>query len=122
MTHRASDIETLAAAVEQLRRYGHWNSSSPMVSHFSSVVIIGSAAESDRRVLIGRGSIRLRHLVAHRHRARDRHPRAAAVGKKIQGRLGAHFHLPDHIGKNFPRLIGAFFSAKTEHGHAGRQQ
>jgi hypothetical protein len=62
-----------------------------------------------RRLAAGLG-----HFVTKRHRARDRHARAAAIGKKTERRLGPHFHLPHHVGKNFDRRAGARLPAETE--------
>ena len=93
------------------------------VAHLAGVVIIGAFAESETRTQVRiRGNIRrrrrdrlrLRHFVTDRHRALDWARGAAAIGKKSERRLRAHFRLPHHVGKNFDRRAGAVLSAETE--------
>ena len=117
VTHRASNVETLTAALKQLRRDRNGDSSSPIVAHFSGVDVIGADAKSSCALRLGRaGRLSFRHFITDRHRPIDRHPGTATVRKKVQRRLCAHFHLSHHIGKNFPRFVGGFFSAKPEDG------
>src|SRR5207244_8843419 len=118
VTHRAGNAETFAPTLKQLRRDRNRNSSSPIISHFPSVDVIGANTKTGDRARLRRADgLSFRHFIANRHRARDWHSRAATVRKEIQRRLGAHFHLSHHVWKNFPWFVGSFFSAKSEHGH-----
>src|SRR5438132_2370689 len=97
----------------------NWNRNytSATISHFSGVDVIGANAETSNGVRLGRTDrLRLRHLIANRDCSVDRHPGTAAVSEKVQRRLRAHFYLPHHVRKNFPRLVGGFFSAEPKHG------
>ena len=60
-------------------------------------------------------AVRLRHLITDRHCARDGRARPAPIGEEGERRLGAHFHLPHHVGKNFDGRTGARLTAETEH-------
>ena len=61
-------------------------------------------------------SFDLRHFVTHRNRAGHRHASAAAIRKKSERRLRAHFRLTHHVGKNFNRRTRALLPAEAENG------
>ena len=126
MTHRASDIEPLLATLHQLARELQRNTCSPIVGHFAGVVIIRADTKADTRMRLerlncgGDGSRRSDrfgcwHFVANRQCASDRQTGTAPIGKKIEWRLCAHFHLAHHVRKNFEGRAGAFLSTKSEH-------
>jgi hypothetical protein len=114
MAHRASDVETLLPTLHQLARDFERNTCPPIVAHFAGVVIIGANTKADTRMRLehlncggggGRRSDRFgfRHLVANRKCAGDGQTGAAPIGKKIEWRLCAHFHLAHHVRKNLER-------------------
>src|SRR5437660_6879530 len=47
MTHRASDVEALPSALDQIGRNRNRNSRAPMIAHFPGVGIIGADAEGE---------------------------------------------------------------------------
>src|SRR5439155_9711799 len=84
MTHRASDIETLLAALHQLTRDGSWNACSPVIAHFAGVVVINAGAKTRMRMRPRTDcgcqrldALRLRHLITNRNRAGNRQTWAA---------------------------------------------
>ncbi len=133
VAHYACDVEALLSALHQLARYWQRNPSSPLVAHFASVEVIGAGTETDAHVRFlwrvscdaGRRALgfRFRHFVANRNRAGDWQTRTAAVRKKIQRRLRAHFHLSHHVGEKLERRFRAFLPTKSKHGeHRDRPQ
>src|SRR5262249_57396427 len=92
VAHGAGDAETFAPALKQLRRYRNWNSSSPFVTHLSSIDVIDAKTKGARHWFSCGRHLRLRYFVTERHSSIHWHPWFAAVRRPVQRCLRAHFH------------------------------